>query len=42
MATTCLSPEELVTDAIGQLEGAVVELNAVLKLLENGDARPTT
>ncbi len=34
-------PEELVTDAIGELEGAVVELNAVLKLLENGSARPT-
>jgi type I restriction enzyme M protein len=34
-------PEELVTNAIGQLEGAVVELNAVLKLLENGNVRPT-
>ena len=35
-------PEELVTDAIGQLEAAVSELSAVLKLLENADARPTT
>ncbi|MHB1845280.1 MAG: SAM-dependent DNA methyltransferase, partial [Deltaproteobacteria bacterium] len=33
-------PEELVIDAIAQLEGAVGELNAVLKLLENGSARP--
>ena len=30
-------PEELVTDAIGELEEAVGELNAVLVLLENGD-----
>src|SRR5688572_7532566 len=29
-------PEELVTDAIAELEGAVEELNAVLVLLENG------
>jgi type I restriction enzyme M protein len=29
-------PEELATDAIGELEGAVEELNAVLALLENG------
>jgi type I restriction enzyme M protein len=28
--------EELVTDAIAELEGAVEELNAVLALLENG------
>lgn len=30
-------PEELVTDAIGELEQAVDELNQVLRLLENGD-----
>jgi type I restriction enzyme M protein len=30
-------PEELVTDAIAELEGAVAELNAVLALLENGN-----
>ena len=29
-------PEELATDAIAELEGAVEELNAVLALLENG------
>jgi type I restriction enzyme M protein len=29
-------PEELATDAIAELEGAVAELNAVLSLLENG------
>ncbi len=29
-------PEELVTDAISELEGAVEELNAVLVLLQNG------
>ncbi len=29
-------PEELTTDAISELEGAVEELNAVLTLLENG------
>jgi type I restriction enzyme M protein len=29
-------PEELATDAIGELENAVEELNAVLALLENG------
>ncbi len=29
-------PEELATDAIAELEGAVEELNAVLTLLENG------
>ena len=29
-------PEELTTDAIAELEGAVEELNAVLALLENG------
>ena len=29
-------PEELATDAISELEGAVEELNAVLALLENG------
>ena len=31
-------PEELATDAIAELEGAVAELNAVLRLLENGDS----
>lgn len=30
-------PEELATDAIGELEGAVEELNAVLAMLENGN-----
>ena len=30
-------PEELATDAISELEGAVEELNAVLVLLENGN-----
>ena len=30
-------PEELATDAIGELETAVEELNAVLTLLENGN-----
>src|SRR5207245_11737473 len=29
-------PEELATDAIAELEGAVEELNAVIALLENG------
>ena len=29
-------PEELATDAIAELEGAVEELTAVLTLLENG------
>jgi type I restriction enzyme M protein len=29
-------PEELVTDAIGELEGAVGDLNRILALLENG------
>src|SRR5207253_9728638 len=29
-------PEELVTDAIAELEGAVAKLNEVLVLLENG------
>lgn len=28
-------PEELATDAIAKLEGAVQELNAILELLEN-------
>jgi len=32
-------PEELATDAIGELEGAVEELGAVLALLENGNRR---
>ena len=35
-------PEELATDAIAELEGAVDELNGILALLENGassDAR---
>ena len=31
-------PEELATDAIAELEGAVEELNAVLALLENGSS----
>ena len=38
-------PEELATDAISELEGAVEELNAVLVLLENGNGktgRPAT
>src|SRR5207249_93025 len=30
-------PEELVTDAISELESAVEELNSVLLLLENGN-----
>ena len=30
-------PEELTTDAVEELEGAVEELNAVLALLENGN-----
>jgi type I restriction enzyme M protein len=33
-------PEELATDAISELEAAVEELNKVLVLLENGDAKP--
>jgi len=32
-------PEELATDAISELEEAMLELNAVLRLLENGDER---
>jgi len=32
-------PEELATDAIAELEGAVEELNAVLALLENGEKK---
>ena len=32
-----LGQKELATDAIGELEGAVDELNAVLALLENGN-----
>jgi len=32
-------PEELATDAIAELPGAVEELNAVLGLLENGGKR---
>src|SRR5262249_3658740 len=31
-------PEELATDAIAELEGAVEELNAILRVLENGNA----
>lgn len=31
-------PEELATEAIGELEGAVEELNAIIALLENGGA----
>ena len=34
-------PEELTTDAIAELEGAVEELNAVLALLENGNGGET-
>lgn len=34
-------PEELVTEAIGELEGAVTELNAILTLLENGSSAPS-
>ena len=34
-------PEELVTDAIAELEGAVEELNSILSLLENGDNAQT-
>ena len=30
-------PEELATDAIGELEGAVVELTAIIGMLENGN-----
>ena len=33
-------PEELVTDAISELEAAVEELNAVMALLENGNGKP--
>jgi type I restriction enzyme M protein len=35
-------PEELATEAVGQLEGAVAELNAVLRLLETDDVRQAT
>jgi len=31
-------PEELATDAIGELEGAVEELNAIIGMLENGNS----
>ena len=34
-------PEELVTDAISELESAVADLNSVLLLLENGADSPT-
>ncbi len=34
-------PEELVTDAIAELEGAVDELNAVLRLLEGSNRAPS-
>ncbi|HUZ45786.1 MAG TPA: class I SAM-dependent DNA methyltransferase [Terriglobia bacterium] len=34
-------PEELATDAIAELEGAVEELNAVIALLENGNGTPS-
>ncbi len=33
------APEELATDAISELEAAVVELNQVIALLENGDSK---
>jgi type I restriction enzyme M protein len=36
-ADDLLEPEELITDAVGELEAAVVELNKVLALLENGN-----
>ncbi len=32
-------PEELATDAIAELHGAVENLNAVLVLLENGEKK---
>jgi len=32
-------PGELVTDAIGELEEGVGELNAVLTVLENGNSK---
>jgi type I restriction enzyme M protein len=32
-------PEELATDALAELEGAVLELNAVLAFLENGEKK---
>jgi type I restriction enzyme M protein len=35
-------PEELATDAIAELEGAVEELNNVLKFLENGVGRESS
>jgi type I restriction enzyme M protein len=35
-------PEELITDAIGALEAAIGELNAVLQLLENGSEKSST
>jgi type I restriction enzyme M protein len=35
-------PEELATDAIGELEGAVQELNAVITLLENGSGEESS
>src|SRR5205823_10653613 len=35
-------PEELATDAIAELEGAVEELNAVITLLENGNGGAET
>ena len=35
-------PEELATDAIAELEGAVEDLNAVITLLENGNGVPTS
>ena len=34
-------PEELVTDAVAELEGAIEELNQVMTLLENGSALET-
>jgi len=35
------APEELAADAISELEGAVAELNAVIKMLENSDSADT-
>jgi type I restriction enzyme M protein len=35
-------PEELATDAIAELESAVEELNAVIRLLENGNSHGTS
>jgi len=31
-------PEELATEAVAELEGAVAELNALIELLDNGNS----